>query len=197
MASLDHPNLATIYGIEMWRGTPLLVVEYLAGGSLAQRIARGPLPLCDSLEIGLRILDALAYMHRNGVLHRDLKPANVGFTSSGQPRLLDFGLATLLQRDGTSASVAPAGTLLYMPPEALKGEPPDEMFDLWAFSVSLFQMTTGTHPLRDGRERIGDTPETLRAFFLCALAPDRSRRFTSADAMSIELKKIHNYLVSI
>jgi serine/threonine protein kinase len=97
MASVLHPNLACIYGVERWRGTPLLVGEYLEGGSLADRLARGPIEVAEALDIGIVIADVLDRVHGSGLLHRDVKPSNIGFAGDGQPKLLDFGLAAILQ----------------------------------------------------------------------------------------------------
>ena len=93
MARLQHPHLATIHGVETWRGTPLLVVEFLAGGTLADRLRTGPLPLATVAGLGLRLSDALEHIHQADMVHCDIKPSNIGFSASGAVKLLDFGLA--------------------------------------------------------------------------------------------------------
>src|SRR4029453_5469271 len=93
MAALNHPALATLYGVELWRGTPVLVVEYMTGGTLAARLATGPMSLAEIVALGVCIADALIYMHARGVLHRDVKPGNIGMTADGTVKLLDFGLS--------------------------------------------------------------------------------------------------------
>src|SRR5262249_38971313 len=142
MAALSHPNLATILGLESWRGTPILVCEYLHRGTLQQRLTRGPLGVEDALTLTLTVLGALEYMHRQNVLHRDIKPSNIAFAVDGTPKLLDFGLAGLME----SSEIVPAaegytvpamgttlaGTIAYLPPAAFRGEPPSVLFDLWA-----------------------------------------------------------------
>src|SRR5207253_8576282 len=95
MAAVQHRHLALIYGVETWRGTPLLVVEYLDGGTLADRLKAGPLAIDGVRELGISLCGALHSMHRSGVLHRDIKPSNIGFTREGVPKQLDFGLAML------------------------------------------------------------------------------------------------------
>lgn len=96
MARVQHPNLAMIMGAEAWRGTPVLVVELLEGGTLADRLTEGPLPPGEVVELGIALADVLDHLHRAGILHRDLKPSNIGLTADGQPKLLDFGLARMV-----------------------------------------------------------------------------------------------------
>ena len=98
MAAAMHPNLATLHGFEEWRGAPMLVMEFLEGGTLSERLRRGPLPLSDSLMLGIALANGLAVLHRTGILHRDIKPSNIGFSADGVPKLLDFGLAKLRRR---------------------------------------------------------------------------------------------------
>jgi serine/threonine protein kinase len=159
MAALNHGALATIYGLEVWRRTPVLVVEYLAGGTLADGLARALLPRADVLALGIRLADALTYMHARGLLHRDLKPSNIGLTSDGAAKLLDFGLS--------ADAGTPAGTPAYLPPEALDGAPPDAAVDLWGLATVLFQ---------EGGGQCAD----LSVFFDRALAPSRDDRFQSS-----------------
>jgi hypothetical protein len=169
MAALNHDALATIYGLEIWRGTPVLVVEYLAAGTLADRLARGALPRPDVIALGLRLADALAYMHARGLLHRDVKPSNIGFTRDGVAKLLDFGLS---DADGSAA-----GTPGYLPPEALGDAPADAAIDLWGLAVVLQQASAADDA-------------ALAGFFQRALAPAREDRFSSAREMSDALRNL-------
>jgi hypothetical protein len=205
MARLNRQSLATIYGLEIWRGTPVLVVEHLAGGTLADRLARGPLPPIDAMAIGIRLARALDYMHRRNVLHRDLKPSNIAFTAGGAVKLLDFGLATFTPRssngscDRTCAGGADwfGGTLAYLPPEAYEGADPDPAFDLWALAVVLLECVAGENPFRAGdrqatidrvlasdmaslQPHIEAVAPVLTRFFEKALSRDRERRFAGA-----------------
>ena len=105
MARVVHPNLALIYGTEQWRGTPMLVVEYLDGGTLRDSIRRGPVSYAEAMELGIVLADVLDRVHASGVLHRDVKPSNIGYTTDRRPKLLDFGLALLDQdRDARSGA---------------------------------------------------------------------------------------------
>ncbi|HEX9365753.1 MAG TPA: serine/threonine-protein kinase, partial [Vicinamibacterales bacterium] len=164
MAALNHPSLATIYGLEVWRRTPVLVVEYLAGGTLTGRLAHGPLPRAEVLALGIWLADAVTYMHARGLLHRDLKPGNIGVTADGVMKLLDFGLS--------ADSGTPAGTPAYLPPEALAGAPPDAAVDLWGLCTVL-------------HDAGGGQCEDLKAFFSRAFAASRDDRFHS----SVEIRE--------
>ena len=162
MAALNHAALATIYGLEVWRNTPVLVVEHLPGGTLADRLDSGALTREETIALGLCLTGALIYMHDRGLLHRDIKPSNIGFTADGAVKLLDFGL---------SDAEGPAGTPGYLPPEALAGSAPDAAVDLWGTAAVLLE-AAGTR----------DDP-ALAAFFEQAFRPAPADRFASARAM--------------
>ena len=167
MAAITHPNLALILGVETWQGTPILVLEYLAGGTLEQRLGSGPLPLANVLELTRLMARVLEKVHRAGILHRDVKPSNIGFTADDVPKLLDFGLARIVgeANPGTGTTFGQgqsvtgfAGTPLYMCPEAFDMARPAAGFDLWSLSVVAFEAASGAHPF----ER-ANSPESLRA----------------------------------
>lgn len=206
MAALNHECLATIYGLERWRSTPVLVVEYLAGGTLAARLAAGPLPAGPAFEMGIRAARALASMHASGMLHRDLKPSNIGFTANGTAKLLDFGLVTFPppRCDSDTActradvrDAARGGTLAYLPPEAGSAQA-SAAFDLWALAVVLLESMTRTNPFRRARRgrathravaeltsRVEMAAPGLGAFLVRALSPAASRRVqTAAEVVS-------------
>ena len=155
MADVTHPAVAQIYGIESWRGRPFLVVEYLAGGTLADRLRREPIPTPDAVSLTAVVADGLAAMHDSGYLHRDIKPSNIGFTSDGSPKLLDFGLA----REPNDDTIA-GGTLRYLSPEILSGRPADQADDVWSLCVVLYEMVSGTHPFAG--ESIDEVTELIR-----------------------------------
>ena len=148
LASLNHPHIGAIYGLEDSGGAPVLVLELVEGPTLAERIAQGPLPLDEALPVARQIADALGAAHERGVIHRDLKPANVKLRPDGAVKVLDFGLAKALEPAPVSAADAaqsptittPAmtqmgvilGTAAYMSPEQAKGRPADKRSDIWA-----------------------------------------------------------------
>jgi Tol biopolymer transport system component len=155
IAGLNHPHICVLYDVGHQDGTDYLVMEYLEGQTLAQRLEKGALPLDEALRIAIEIADALDKAHRQGVVHRDLKPSNVMLTKSGA-KLLDFGLAKLRQETQqaptlsglpTNADVTAKGTILgtlqYMAPEQLEGEEADARTDIFTFGVLLYEMITG------------------------------------------------------
>jgi serine/threonine protein kinase len=193
MARVEHQNLASIYDMEMWHGTPVLVVEYLSGGTLHDRLgASGPLTPIRAFDIGVELARGLDALHEQNVLHRDIKPSNVGFSRAGVPKLLDFGIAKLIDRVDDGSRVDLAGTPLYLSPELWGGAQPHKADDLWALSLVVLQAMTGVHPfagrtLAEVRRRMLGRPCTLLAdqtlqqwFFMRALHPDRGRRPQSA-----------------
>ena len=156
LASLNHPNIASIYGLEESGGTRALVLELVEGPTLAERIAQGAIPVDEALPIAKQIAEALEAAHEAGVIHRDLKPANVKVRDDGMVKVLDFGLAKALEGDaGSDPSEAPTrtaagtrmgvimGTAAYMSPEQAAGKQVDKWGDIWSFGVVLFEMLTG------------------------------------------------------
>ena len=156
LASLNHPNIAAIYGIEEGGGTRALVLELVEGPTLADRIAKGPTRLDEALPIAKQIAEALEAAHEAGVIHRDLKPANIKVREDGTVKVLDFGLAKALDpnpdRDPSQSPTLTAaatqmgvimGTAAYMSPEQAKGKPVDKRADVWAFGCVLYEVLTG------------------------------------------------------
>src|SRR6202051_3625374 len=157
IASLNHPHICTLYDIGHQDGTDFLVMEFLEGETLAQRLVKGPLPLDRALQYAIEISDALDKAHRKGITHRDLKPGNIMLTKSGT-KLLDFGLAKLKQevdpanvqlsqlptaKDPLTAQGIIVGTLQYMAPEQLEGKEVDARTDIFAFGAVVYEMATG------------------------------------------------------
>ena len=164
MATVTHPAVAQIHGIESWRGRPFLVVEFLPRGTLADRLRRGPLPAARALDIAALLADALAALHEAGYLHGDVKPSNVGFAADGSPKLLDFGLAREAN-DATSGG----GTARYLSPEVLSGRPAEEADDVWSLCVMLYEMVSGEHPFAGGVA--GEVKDRIRRRRLGSRAP--------------------------
>jgi eukaryotic-like serine/threonine-protein kinase len=216
LASLNHPHIAQIYGIEH----DALVMELVDGEDLSRRIARGPLPVGEALAIARQIAEALEAAHEQGVIHRDLKPANIKVRDDGTVKVLDFGLAKAVAGDGSGVSsdalnsptmTSPAmtamgvilGTAAYMAPEQAKGRAADRRADVWAFGVVLHEMLTG-QPLFAGGDVTdtlvavlsrepdpsvlpAQTPAAVRRLLARCLAKDRKARLDSMGAARLEL----------
>jgi hypothetical protein len=220
MAALNHESLATLYGLEIWRGTPVLVVEYFPNGTLATRLSRGPLSPDDAVALGIRLARALVYMHARAVQHRDLKPSNIAFTASGAAKLLDFGLATLSSPadaddeppdEGGMFGEPFVGTRRYAPPEALRGMPSSPNGDRWALAVVILEAASGVNPFATphqtaarrgaprvdlpgiGSQRLRAVPE-LRVFLERALAPLPGDRFHTSDDFLVALEGVADAL---
>jgi serine/threonine-protein kinase len=170
LASLNHPNIGSIYGLEESNNLCVLVLELVEGRTLADRINGGAVPLEEALAIARQIAEAVAYAHEKGVIHRDLKPANIKITPEGNVKVLDFGLAKVLQEPNnldSNPSYSPTfsspttvegmilGTAAYMSPEQAKGKPVDKRADIWAFGVVLYELLTGVHLFQ--RDTMTDT----------------------------------------
>ena len=174
LASLNHPHIGQIYGLDEANGTQFLVLELVDGESLDKRIARGRLPVDEALEIARQIAEALEAAHERGIIHRDLKPANIAVTKDGNVKVLDFGLAKAVEMTSgpSDLSMSPTitspamvtgigtilGTAAYMSPEQAKGRPADKRSDIWAFGCLFCEMLTGTRAFEGD-----DVSDTLAA----------------------------------
>ncbi len=170
VSSLSHPHICTLHDVGHQDGVDFLVMEYLEGETLAERLARGALPTDQVLRYGVEIADALDKAHRHGVVHRDLKPGNIMLTKSGA-KLLDFGLAKLKETEsgqvlaglsalpteggrGLTAEGTILGTFQYMAPEQLEGKEADARADIFAFGVVVYEMATGRKAFEGKSQRV-------------------------------------------
>ncbi len=220
LASLNHPNIATIHGLERANGQSFLIMELVAGETLATRVERGPIPVDEALPLAVQIAAALEAAHEKGVVHRDLKPANIAVTPDGKLKVLDFGLAKALADEaraidvsqsptmaqGPSSSGMILGTAAYMSPEQARGKPVDKRADIWAFGCVLFEMLTGKaafagETLTDIIAAVvknepewtalpANTPEIVRALLRRCLKKDPARRLHDAADTRIELEEV-------
>jgi hypothetical protein len=153
MADLAHPNIAVLYGAETWRATPLLIMEYMAAGTLATALPKKTMPPAVALRYMKELAAALIHVHRLNQYHGDIKPSNIGFTRDGVIKFLDFGLSrtVVAAPDGEDAAPpgstgAVAGTWAYMSPEVREGSSPGPALDVWALTIVLFECVAGKHP---------------------------------------------------
>jgi serine/threonine protein kinase/Tol biopolymer transport system component len=174
LASLNHPNIAIIHGLEKADGIRALVMELVEGPTLADRIAQGPIPIDEALPIAKQIAEALEAAHEQGIIHRDLKPANVKVREDGTVKVLDFGLAKAMEPPAamspglsqsptiTTPTMTQAGLILgtaaYMSPEQARGKTVDKRADIWAFGVLVYELVTGIRPFKGE-----DVSETVAA----------------------------------
>jgi serine/threonine-protein kinase len=216
LASLNHPNIAQIHGLEEAEGTRAIVMELVEGETFAEMIKRGPIPLDQTLNYAKQILSAFEYAHDrpSPVIHRDLKPANVIVTPEGVVKVLDFGLAKALTEDrmeGTDPQMSPTltlgqtaagvilGTAAYMSPEQAKGKPLDRRTDIWSFGVMLYEMATGRR-LFQGEDQtevlagvikeepsLEAAPAPLRHVIARCIRKDKSKRWYSMEDIRFAL----------
>ena len=216
LASLNHPNIAQIHGIEEDEGTRALVLELVEGPTLADRISKGPIPIDEALPIAKQIAEALEAAHEAGVIHRDLKPANIKVREDGTVKVLDFGLAKALDPAPTGdPSQSPTltaaatqmgvimGTAAYMSPEQARGKAVDKRADIWAYGAVLFEMLTGRRAFEgeDVSMTLAEvmksepaldqlpagTPVAVRRLLSRCLAKDRTHRLRDVGDAALEL----------
>jgi serine/threonine-protein kinase len=214
LSQLNHPNIATIHDFDTQQGVDFLVMEYILGITLNDKVAAGPLPEKEVLRLGLQLAEGLAAAHEQGVIHRDLKPGNVRVTADGRVKILDFGLAKLVQPVGGDVETASrtetrvlAGTLAYMAPEQLTGETVDARSDLWGAGVALYEMATGRRPF-EGKTSTAVADQILHAqapvpqelqprlsqrladIILKCLEKDAENRYQSAKELQVDLRRL-------
>ncbi|HKD72818.1 MAG TPA: serine/threonine-protein kinase, partial [Candidatus Acidoferrum sp.] len=207
LATLNHPNIAALRTALTHGNQLVMIMEFVEGETLANRLARAPLSTAEAVNYAGQILSALSYAHKQNIIHRDIKPANMMLTSEGVVKLMDFGIA----RSSTDGSLTSSGTTLgslnYMPPEQVRGEAADARSDIYSFGVSLYEMLTGRLPFRGDSqyslmtahlnqepqapiELRSDLPAELNEIILMSIAKDPANRFQSADAFRAALKSV-------
>src|SRR6478752_7640552 len=191
-SSLDHPNIGVIHGVEeTGDGLTFIVMAFYEGSSLAQRIAGGPLPVSESIEIARQMACGLAEAHSRGIIHRDVKPSNVMLTGSGLVKIVDFGLARAVS-EATASQTGVTGTIRYMSPEQAMDRQLDQRCDIWALGVVFAEMLTGNSPfhaesitamlfaiLNEPPQSVGTLHPALQPVLYRTLAKDPERRYTS------------------
>jgi serine/threonine protein kinase len=214
-AALNHPNILAVYQMGTYAGVPYLVSELLEGKTLAETVRRGPLPLRKAIDYGVQIAHGLAAAHEKGIVHRDLKPDNLFVTKDGRVKILDFGLAKLVQPKDSLISAAPTltlpgvamGTIGYMSPEQVRGLATDHRTDIFAFGAILYEMVMGRRTFERGTsadtmsailndepapisELAPETPVALQRVVLRCLEKNAEQRFQSASDLAFALEAL-------
>ncbi|HKH47581.1 MAG TPA: protein kinase [Thermoanaerobaculia bacterium] len=205
-SALDHPNICTVFDIdETPEGQRFIVMALYEGETLKQKIQRGPLKISEALEIDAQIAAGLAQAHARGIVHRDIKPSNVVVTSDGQVKILDFGVARLMDATRLTQTGIALGTVAYMSPEQIRGEAVDHRTDIWSLGVVLYEMIAGRPPFRAGDDQTTawviqfQQPEPLTALrtgvpmeleriVMKAMAKDPSERYQHVDEIPVDLR---------
>jgi serine/threonine-protein kinase len=200
MASLNHPNIAALRTAFIADNQLVMIMEYVEGTNLAQRVELGPIPVADAVNYIGQALSALSYAHQHGVIHRDIKPSNMMLTPQGGVKLMDFGIARADSEKKLTMSGTTLGSIGYMSPEQVKGEPTDARSDLYSTGISMYEMVTGRRPFQEASdynimaahvrekpkppvELQPGLPAVLNEIILMSIAKDPAQRFQSADAM--------------
>jgi hypothetical protein len=205
LASLSHPNIAALNTALTLDNQLVMMMEYVDGVTLASRLQQGPIPPADAVNYSDQLLSALSYAHKLNVIHRDVKPGNMMLTPQGVVKLMDFGIARPNNEAGMTVTGTTLGSLNYMSPEQVRGEPVDQRSDLYSMGVSLYEMVTGQLPFR-GHSNYSvmsahlqeqpqppivlrpDLPKGLSDIILMAMAKDPRERFQSAEAFGNALR---------
>jgi tetratricopeptide (TPR) repeat protein len=201
-SALDHPNIGVIYGIDKTAdGQLFIVMAYYEGPTLAQKISAGPLALRQAMDWICQIAAGLSAAHARSIIHRDIKPSNIIITNDGTARIVDFGLARVVATPSATMTGGTTGTLPYMSPEQILGEPVDQRCDVWALSILLVQLVTGSHPfaresttamtfaiLSQPPAAIDALPALLQPIALRGLAKDQAHRYSDAKEVLTDLE---------
>jgi serine/threonine protein kinase/tetratricopeptide (TPR) repeat protein len=201
-SALDHPNIGVIHDIEESGDHQLFIVMgYYEGETLAQKLSRGPIPVRESLDLAIQIARGLSAAHARNIVHRDIKPSNIIITKNNVAKIVDFGLARVVASISSTQSISSTGTLPYMSPEQIRGEPIDQRADLWALGVILIQMISGSHPfvrpnvaamtfaiLNQPPAAVDVVPRPVQPIAYRALSKNREGRYPAADEMLNDLE---------
>ena len=186
-AALSHPNICTIYEVDDQAEKAFISMEYVEGESLREKIAKGPLPFDDVLDIALQVCAGLDEAHKKGIVHRDIKSANIMLTAKGQAKIMDFGLAKVAGTAMVTKEGSTMGTVAYMSPEQARGEAVDARTDIWSLGVVLYELASGKLPFRGDLESaiihniIHEEPKPLKAIVPKVPGRIREDRQTGAE----------------
>jgi serine/threonine protein kinase len=207
VAALSHPHICTIHEINEEEKQPFIVMEYVEGQSLKQKIEQGPLDQAEALDIAIQVAEGLEEAHKKGIIHRDIKPGNIMLTTKGQAKVMDFGLAKVLGKSLITKEARTMGTVAYMSPEQARGEKVDYRSDIWSFGVVMYEMLTGQLPFKGEHEQAivysilkekpepitdlkADIPVSVVEVVGKALEKNPDKRYKQAEELLDDLKSI-------
>ena len=206
-ASLEHPNICTIYEVNEFEDKTFIVMPYLEGSDLRNKIDEGPFKIETALEMTIQIAEGLQAAHEKGIVHRDIKSANIMFTRRGQPKIMDFGLAKSAEAVQVTQEGTTVGTVAYMSPEQTTSEVVDQRSDIWSFGVVMYEMLTGQRPFRGDYEQaviysiVNEDPEPITALrtgvpveferiIFKTLAKNPKHRYQSIEDVLVDLRRM-------
>ena len=207
-AALNHPNIATVHAIEESEDEMFIVMEYIDGVELKDKIKSGPLPIEEAINIATQIAEGLEVAHKNGIVHRDIKSQNIMITGDGKVKIMDFGLAKIKGGTQVTKIGTTIGTVAYMSPEQSRGQDVDHRTDIWSLGVVLYEMLTGQLPFKGDYEQaiiysiLNEEPESviglrtgvpvvIEKIINKCLQKDLSSRYKQADELLVELRQIN------
>ena len=214
LASLNHPNIAGLRTAFRLENQLLMIMEYVEGTTLEEKLKDGPFPVPDAVDYACQVLSALGYAHAQGVIHRDIKPANIMLTPQNAVKLMDFGIAKSSTDRKLTMTGTTMGSLYYMPPEQVQGLALDLRSDLYSLGVTLYEMVTGSRPFKGQSdydlmvshlqkipappiEIQPELPKALNDIIMTALEKDPAQRFQSAEAFRFALQSVHAAVKSL
>ena len=214
LASLNHPNIAGLHTAFRLENQLLMIMEFVDGTTLEDKLKNGPIPLSDAIDYVSQVLSALGYAHSHGVIHRDIKPANMMLTPENVIKLMDFGIAKSKADRKLTMTGTTMGSLYYMSPEQVQGTDLDPRSDLYSVGVSLYEMVTGSRPFKGNSDYdlmvaqlqkaplppidvLPELPKALNDIIMISLEKDPARRFQSAEAFRFALQSVKGGLTSL
>jgi len=210
-SALDHPNIGVIHGLEESEdGQLFIVMQYYDGETLAHKISRGVIPVCESLDLAIQIASGLGAAHAHNIVHRDIKPSNIIITKANVAKIVDFGLARVVASISATQSISATGTLPYMAPEQILGQSIDQRSDIWALGIIIVQMITGSHPfvrpstaamtfaiLNQPPAALELVPAAVQPILYRALSKKAENRYARADEMLRDLETARVQILSV